>query len=289
MIKESNMIDIAHFPKDREDIVRLWGACFGDARHYIEFFLDNLPSENVLFVYKIEGNIAGMFFLMSANFRYKTEESIQKQKIQPVFYVYAVGVAPEYRKNGIAGKMLEFAKEYAAREGAELCLVPANDALGSYYANRGFKKVPATNSPKYINEALMDKIVRKTSDMIKIDTVQNIYLLDKYIDALYNKRVEALGNVDALVWDINNFRFALIEHLYTGGSIYIDDNVGDTGDIEYVIARVGQNGIFVREAVVSESDGIISASGNCAMITYMSYGNEVINDAYDKYINFCFD
>ena len=66
-------------------------------------------------------------------------------------------------------------------------------------------------------------------------------------------------------------------------------DVGNTGDIEYIIARVGKNGTFIREAVVSESDGIISASGNCAMITYMSYGNEVINDAYDKYINFCFD
>lgn len=277
------MIERAHFPEDKEDIIRLWSVCFGDTGHYIEFFLDNLPPENVLFVYKYEGNIIGMFIIMPARIIY-TINGNKKRGL--IYYVYAVGVDPGQRGRGIAGKMLEFAREYAALRGAELCLVPATEKLGKYYAERGFNKFIWHFTKPALTEAdIMDKV----SGMIEINGIKDAPLLDGYIDELYFKRLEALDDKTAIFWDVNNFKFALIEHLYVGGRIYIkaDDSAAD--GFWYIVLRKGENGFFVREAM-DVSGELMGTFGLCMMITdNISYGKELINADNDKYVNFCFD
>ena len=58
------MIQRAHFVEDKEAIIRLWQQCFGDERHYVEFFLENCPKENALFLYRKKDVVVGMMFLM---------------------------------------------------------------------------------------------------------------------------------------------------------------------------------------------------------------------------------
>lgn len=281
------MISLAHFPEDREDIIRLWSVCFGDARHYIEFFLDNIPSENVLFVYKNEGNVAGMFFLMPANFRYISEHSVQ---IWPVFYVYAVGVAPEYRNHGIAGKMLEFAKTYACERGAELFLVPASKSLVSYYGARGFKLL--NGDAKTLQAAEYGGFAAKINVENMTAALSNIVAekgFDRFVEMMYRKREEALQSECALLWSEDNFKFAIKEHIYTGGLVYVSET-DNFDDFEYAICEQKVEGSGIREAL---SDGRIFGNTDVdIMITTMRYGNDFDESAIkidEAYINFCFE
>ncbi len=269
------MICPAHFPKDREEIINLWSSCFGDERHYIEFFLDNLPLENVLFVYKIDEAIAGMMFLMPARLKFEDKNEL-------IYYVFAVGVFESFRNRGIAGEMLQFAKEYAAKNSAELCLVPAGKELVRYYEKRGFSvafnrlEVPGENA------AELDEI----EYMTKIDVSQNLHLLDKYVDALYNKREKAVSFGGAFLWGRDNLLFALKEHIYTGGFIYTTSDY-EAADFEYIIGMQSFGDVFIREASIGE--GVVGNTNFCAMITTMSYGTEFITNNKNKYINFCFN
>lgn len=283
------MISFAHFPEDRENIIRLWCACFGDARHYIEFFLDNLPSENVLFVYKDEGNIAGMFFLMPADFRYMSNDSGQQQR-QPVFYVYAVGVASEYRNHGIAGKMLDFAKNYAYERGAELFLVPAGKKLVSYYGARGFEvlngdtgTLQMAECEDYAPKINIENMTAVLSDIIDDEE------FDRYTEMLYRKREEILQSECALLWSMDNFKFAIKEHIYTGGLVYVSE-VDNFEDLEYIICEQKVEKLRIRETL---SDGRISGNIDFEiMLTTMSYGKCFFDEDEKKngvYINFCFN
>lgn len=273
------MICPAHFPKDREEIINLWSSCFGDERHYIEFFLNNLPSENVPFVYKINKVMAGMMILMPARLSFKDKNEL-------IYYVFAVGVSKGFRNRGIAGEMLQFAKEYAAKNNAELCLVPADKELLRYYEKRGFS-VAFNKQSGFEKSAMKSDAV---NSMTRIEALHNIHLLDNYVEVLYNKREEAVRSVGAFLWGKDNFLFALKEHIYTGGFIYITSvaNVGyEAMDLDYIIGMQSPEGIFVREALIG--DRLTGNTSFCAMITTMSYGAEFLKDDTTKYINFCFN
>ncbi len=269
------MICPAHFPKDREELINLWSSCFGDERHYIEFFLNNLPLENVPFVYKIDKVIAGMMFLMPARLRFEDKNEL-------IYYVFAVGVSESFRNRGIAGEMLQFAKEYAAKNSAELCLVPASKDLVRYYEKRGF-------SVAFNKQAGLEKSAVNLDDvksMTKIDALQNLYLLDNCVEALYNKREESFGPGGVFLWCRDNLLFALKEHIYTGGFIYITSDY-EAMDFEYIIGMQSLENVFIREASIGE--GVVGNTNFCAMITTMSYGVEFITNNKNKYINFCFN
>ena len=55
-------------------------------------------------------------------------------------YLYGVATAAAYRRQGIASRLLEYAEQELAAEGADgLLLVPAGDELRRFYAKRGFR------------------------------------------------------------------------------------------------------------------------------------------------------
>ena len=250
------MIQRAHFVEDKEAIIRLWQQCFGDERHYVEFFLENCPKENALFLYRKKDVVVGMMFLMPGMLKVpadigeseecavqiKDDEKIHPQKI---YYLYALCVDEKYRGRGIANELLDFAKDYAGKDNAELCLVPGSSNLRKYYAQRGFVDVfVCTEQEINVDTSMMyGGVIRKADidieDLIKART-------EIYVSSVF-------------LWNADNLDFAMKENAYSGGvawSIETDGLEAETelsscltfsNAIPYIIGDVDGKVLQVRE------------------------------------------
>lgn len=107
--------------KNIKDLFELWRISFGDSDSEIGLFMDScFRKENALVCYDGD-KLVSMLFLLS-------EEIVFKGKCYPAYYIYAAATDPDYRKQGVMGKMLSFADEVAReRKFPFLFLVPADE------------------------------------------------------------------------------------------------------------------------------------------------------------------
>ena len=112
------------FTEDRERIISLWSAVFGDSREDIEFFLDECKNYSCLGLFVGE-TLASMLFLVDCKYSQYNGQ-----------YVYAVCTAENYRKQGYSSSLISEAKK---RMSDFLWLIPANDELFEFYAKHGFE------------------------------------------------------------------------------------------------------------------------------------------------------
>lgn len=119
--------------KNKNDIYELWESVFGDSKNDIDLFMEeSFQNENTLVCYDTE-KLVSMLFLLP-------EEICFKGKAYPAYYIYAAATKPAYRKQGIMGKMLDFADGVCKNRNIPfLFLVPANDRLFDYYNKFGFR------------------------------------------------------------------------------------------------------------------------------------------------------
>lgn len=267
------MIQRAHFVADKEEIICLWQQCFGDERHYVEFFLKNCPEENALFLYREEDVLAGMMFLLQGMIVMPTDfaedkehvvksESQEQDCFKKVYYLYALCVDEQYRNRGIAAELLDFAKAFAKENDAEVCLVPSTEELRRYYAKRGFVDVfVKTEQTLKVNslEAYKGELDIKEIDLLSgTDSVD-----DADIDMLVGARAKEYG-AGAFLWRRDNFKFAIKENTYSGGFACIvsekqqTDKAGETacagvnklsekGGIAYIIGEAEDKILIIRE------------------------------------------
>lgn len=109
---------------DREQIISLWSAVFGDSREDIEFFLDECKNNSCLGLF-VDGALASMLFLVDCKY---SEYNGQ--------YVYAVCTAEEHRNKGYSSSLISEAKKQMSDF---LWLIPANDGLFEFYSKHGFE------------------------------------------------------------------------------------------------------------------------------------------------------
>lgn len=297
------MIKKAHFINDREKAACLWRECFGDSEEYIEFFLNNIPDENELYIYESDSEAAGMMILMP-------EEIAWNGKKGKVYYLYALCVKESCRGRGIAGEMLDFAKETAKNANAEICLVPGSEKLRKYYAKRGFIDVFArtvqtvhVNSTDGACTAQSSDNVFKSYDSHKIykddikEILKNTDLIKSRHDELYTDKAVYFGKT--------NFGFALKEHSAFGGFVYYADG-------DYIIGEENSGILSIRETTYDDIMRICKKSGFSkiqfqnirnpfleypvktvpyAMMTHHAFTEEFIKETmlWERYINFCFD
>ena len=112
------------FTEDREQIISLWSAVFGDSREDIEFFLDECKNNTCLGLF-VDGTLASMLFLVKCKYSQYNGQ-----------YIYAVCTAEEYRKKGYSSSLISEAKK---QMGDFLWLIPANDGLFEFYSKHGFE------------------------------------------------------------------------------------------------------------------------------------------------------
>lgn len=111
------------YTNDSEQIINVWHNVFGDTKEEIMFFLNNCKNIKCLGLF-VNGKLVSMLFLVDCKYGNLSGE-----------YIYAVATLKEYRKNGYAAKLIEFAKEEMKDF---LWLIPANLNLFDYYKKFGF-------------------------------------------------------------------------------------------------------------------------------------------------------
>lgn len=126
---ESDVV-YADLKQDGEQIKELWETCFGDEEDYIQFYLRHRMTEENMLVIHQDGRVVSMASFLPAQYLCQGE-------YQDARYVYAVATHPEYRRQGLAGKLLQFAREKYEQP---LLLAPAEESLIRYYEKMGFKR-----------------------------------------------------------------------------------------------------------------------------------------------------
>lgn len=118
---------------DRERIIELWVDTFGDSSEGVECFLKHFPCNKALGYY-VGNELVSFMFLPELWINFKGEKYRTN-------YIYALCTAPEYHSNGYASALIEFSRDYSAKNNIPYTLVrPATERLFSYYSHRGFER-----------------------------------------------------------------------------------------------------------------------------------------------------
>jgi ribosomal protein S18 acetylase RimI-like enzyme len=139
-------------PDDAPGILPVWGEAFGDSPEYILSFLEQVGSVGIgLGYFSAQQTLDSLLWLLPCTF-----DHLQ------AYYVFAVCTAGHARGQGFARKVLDAAKEYAAKnDSAALLLYPAEESLCDYYAKQGFVPTAANTSisfplvPQHFQEDLL--------------------------------------------------------------------------------------------------------------------------------------
>lgn len=113
--------------EDFDKIICLWNRVFGDNKEVIKKYLDRFY-ERVL-LYRKDDEILAMMSLLPIGVKNRMG-----------YYVYAVATDEEQRGQGIASKMIEYAKNLCKKD-EFLILVPAKEALFEFYKRFGFYEI----------------------------------------------------------------------------------------------------------------------------------------------------
>lgn len=115
---------------DLSAMAEIWQICFGDKPSYIQFFFRHrLPSAHA-FTARTGGKTAGAVYLLPAVL-YDGETR------RRAYYVYALGVLPEYRGHGIASAMMRRIFDICKEQSAVCFLKPASPSLAAFYRRLG--------------------------------------------------------------------------------------------------------------------------------------------------------
>lgn len=105
---------------------RIWERCFGDSPEYIRFFMEKRFPTCRSLVWLWGEEPVGAAYLLPCVLGER-----------PAYYGYAVGVSPEFQRQGVCGAILRSAAELCQREGAVFWVTP-RPGVEDYYQKRGF-------------------------------------------------------------------------------------------------------------------------------------------------------
>ncbi len=112
---------------------QLWQTVFGDAEAYIRLFFEHRFAPQNTMVALFEGAPVAMLYLLPITIRENDVDYDAR-------YIYAVGTHPNFRAQGLSGRLLAATHARLTAEGVALSLlVPAEPSLFDYYGARGYK------------------------------------------------------------------------------------------------------------------------------------------------------
>lgn len=132
------MIEFAR-ETDREGIIYLWNASFGDSFDWIKSYYANRTVGQTLLYRTDDGVVAAMLEMLPV--------SIQDcENFFSGFYIYAACTLPNFRGQGLMHALIEESCRIAQGEGLDFAsLIPQTCALVAFYEKQGFC-VPIKNS-----------------------------------------------------------------------------------------------------------------------------------------------
>lgn len=207
---QCNQVVFADKKRDRDSIRYLWQTCFGDENIFIDFyFSERMTDQNMLVIHK-EGKVVSMASFWEA-------EYVTNSNIIPIRYIYAVGTVPEYRREGLAGTILESAKDIWP---GSFVLSPAEEKLYHYYKKQGF--FPAWTEKQILPGNTMDRLVDSVCDSDCNFDCDFDYNIDCDFEKITPEEYKVLRDAHFelpgyLKWDVAAIRFAMNTFSLFGG------------------------------------------------------------------------
>lgn len=208
---------------NRDEVIELWTASFGDSKEYVEFFLDNCPGY-VCIEYFVDKRLVSMLFLLDGNLSGSDCK-----------YLYAACTHKDFRRKGIMEELIGFTKEFCKKLNCSaIFLVPANESLYSYYGKFGF-----------ISSFNRKSLIIKSSDI----DISNHKTTD--IDEIFSAKKKLLKNFEHFCFDDDVLKYTISEHIYNGGSVFLEKYDNKTILIFYYY---NNSDLVIKELLTDISD-----------------------------------
>jgi len=246
-IREYNLSDL-------QSLQDLWVSVFGDNEELVRNILIILPSIGTCFVCSYQNKVISMSFVFRG-LKYNGKE---------LAYIYAVATSPNFRKMGLAEKVVNECINYANKNGIHcISIAPASEHLFEWYERIiGTKykilcsktEIPFSNSFEYIN----------------IESINTSAYLDK--------RNLFLAKNDTVIFPLPYFEIENQICLTYGGGLYsFSDGIaacytdGQTLHIKELICskETRNSAIMTLMSMHNSSSAIITEKGNAT--PYIAY------------------
>lgn len=218
---------------------QLWKMCFADEDAYINDFFKAMYEKEYVLLEEENGVLMGASFFLPADIR--LEPSAAGGFWQPVRYVYALAVWPQYRGQGIAARLLRRARELYD---APLLAEPADEGLvEGFYRPLGFmpdfylKKTMAAIPQYHLRAAEADCWEQTAATAAEYCRIRNAHF----------------KNNGYVRWPQRHIAFAIQQHIRSGGSACI---LRTDSREELVLYYPQQQDVFVTETTLPEEEAI---------------------------------
>ena len=189
-----------------EALGKIWRSGFDDPPEYFQFFYqNNVPAQRAEVFYASSGEkIIGAAYLLEAGIRLPQNNAPKR-----AYYGYAFAILPEYRGNGIYGKLAAAFCRFAKARQAGILICPENERLLQYYIANGAVQNYCTQKAVLEETAFHQMLQRAAKDCVDI--------LPEHAQAYWELRNAAFQKQEYLYWEQDAVRYALQENAYCGG------------------------------------------------------------------------
>ena len=133
MLNQNNVdVCLSHAKtSDKQQLLDLWILCFDEKPEAAQLFFDNCFQPETAYIASADGKIVSALYLLAGDYN-----GLQSH------YLCGASTHPDYRKNGIMARLIEFALEDAKAKGDVISfLFPANKGLYDFYSRFGYEKM----------------------------------------------------------------------------------------------------------------------------------------------------
>lgn len=181
--------------KDSKAIISLWNEAFGDKEEIILQFLKHFG--RYMLIFETDKKAVSMLTMIPTSIGGEMGR-----------YIYAVATDKEYRNQGYAGTLIEFAKQLLKENNEEfMVILPQNDGLFGFYEKFGFSELKCVKHFE-IETNLSEKC---------IETVE-IIDAKEYFDF----RKSYFMDRNFVEWDVKMLEF--FEEIYRGKFVKVSKN-----------------------------------------------------------------
>lgn len=218
----------------KEQLVALWKTCFGDSDSFIRLFFDRVYRDENALTLERGGRLCCALHIVP----YKMLAGEQELTMA---YVCGVATWPEFRRQGLMGRLMRQALEEMTSRGYDLTsLIPATPALFNYYRAFGYQE--------FFNYSLTSYIASRQPERSDVRIVRAPFgewiLAYDYFDRKVRERA------CSVLYDRAQFKTILLDHQMSGGDLYMaHDESGKLSGLAFGLPE-GQ----VRELVADTND-----------------------------------
>ena len=208
----------------------LWKDSFNDGDGYIDFFFDNRFKPENTFVYLKNGSPVSMASAFDA-------EIYHDGQYTPIWYVYAVATAADYRKEGLSSALLEHIRGLYP----STFLVPSSETLFGFYEKRGYKPAFAISEVEISLEEMCAPDKAPVFGAVSAEEYKTAR------DARFRKE-------GYIRWDTEAVAYALAENAFQGGEALKVRAQGGKGPEGVILFNSRRGRLFVTETTLPPPD-----------------------------------